>query len=140
MKFAIVTILSLLGLSLNTYADLKKIEVNPTIIISATQSAKSKSPDIRYGFFDSSFDYSEKDGLTPANKTMCFVGKAEDVCGIIKNVEKQIRQVYRDGAHDYLELLNCQIESGINVEVKYRLIDDYGGDLNVKRSISMCVR
>lgn len=140
MRFSVVTVLALVCFGLNSFADDKKIEVNPTIIISATQSAKSKSPEIRYGFFDSSFEYSERNGLTPANKTMCYVGKADDVCGIIKNVEKQILQVYSDGAHDYLEVSNCQIQNGTNVEVKYRLVDDYGGNLNVKRMISECIR
>lgn len=141
MRFSVVTVLALIGFGLNTFAaDSKKIEVNPTVIISATQSPKAKSPEIRYGFFDSSFDYSDRNGLTPANKSMCYVGKADDVCGIIRNVEKQILQVYGDGAHDYIEVSNCQIENGTNVEVKYRLVDDYGGNLNVKRTISECLR
>lgn len=140
MKVSVVTLLSLVFFGLNTFADSKKIEVNPTVIISATQSPTAKSPEIRYGFFDSSFDYSERNGLTPSNKSMCYVGKAEDVCGIIRNVEKQILNVYRDGAHDYLEVSNCQIEKDNIVEVKYRLVDDYGGNLNVKRNISECLR
>ena len=140
MKVSVLTVMALICLGLNTFADSKKIEVNPTVIISATQSTKAKSPEISYGFFDSSFDYSDRSGLAPANKSMCYVGQAEDVCAIIRNVEKQIMQVYTNGAHDYLDLLSCQIENEKDVEVKYRLVDDYGGDLNVNRVISECLR
>ena len=118
-----------------------KIQVSPTVIISAVQSDRSKAPQIRYGFFDSTFDYTEQNGLTPQNKSMCYVGRASDVCVIIRMVEQEMKAIYRAGAHDNIDILSCELNAEDNVTtVKYRLTDDYGGDMKVTRKISECVR
>lgn len=102
-----------------------------------TYTRNSDSSQASMGFSDSSFDYSQQKGQAPDTKTMCFMGKIEGVCQQISDTASAMNNNYRRGAHDAMTLNSCTIKAD-SVEVSYDLTDDYGGDLQVQRSISRC--
>ena len=118
-----------------------------TFIVSASASVDEKgrvhaSPGL--GFRDSSFYYPSK-GADPANSTrFCFVGHASDVCAIVNLAADRMRRDYREGAHDDIEIQSCAAQTTKDgervVKTKYRLTDDYGGDLTLDREIAECMR
>jgi hypothetical protein len=129
-----------LSFGISTKAD-DSIQLSPTMIISAVQNKDLSSPQIRVGFFDSSFDYSLSKGLLPQNKSMCYIGRGADVCKILIRASLKMKADYARGAHDRLDLLSCELSSENNLtKAKYQLIDDFGGNWLVFREIADCSR
>ena len=117
------------------------IQLSPTVIISAFQNKVLSSPQIRVGFFDSSFEYSLSKGLLPQNKSMCYIGRGADVCKILIRASLKMKTDYARGAHDRMDLLSCELSSENNLtKAKYQLIDDFGGNWLVAREIADCSR
>jgi len=108
---------------------------NDTIIIGASNNETS------IGFTDSSFSYNP-------NKSFCFIGSMSEVCDQVYYDAYKMQSSYASGAHDTIEIKACGIkEVGDNwesdrneifVEVKYKLTDDYGGDIDVTKKIDVC--
>ena len=106
-----------------------------TTLITAIQNNDGKAPVIYQAFSESSFDY---DGsVKPENTTICYVGKAQDVCTIIKNYADDMNEAYSSGAHDAMTVISCEASADA-VKASYELTDDYGGDLTVNRTIEAC--
>lgn len=102
-------------------------------------SAASKDADgkvhvgVRLGFADSSFD-----GDT---KAFCYVGAAAGVCAQVKAYEAAMNAQYTSGAHDTIAVAGCTSETkdgATTVTVRYNLADDYGGDVDVTKTIGAC--
>ncbi|MGZ3725127.1 MAG: hypothetical protein ACXWPX_06120 [Pseudobdellovibrio sp.] len=134
---------SLMMFTLLSLASVSVFAGNPpakraTLIVTATQGVQYKSPYISVGFSDSSFDYDDKAGTSPRNKSMCYVGDVKDVCGIIKAYEKQMNEQYRQGAHDSIDVQSCKQTASDTVEAAYTLSDDYGDNLKVERTLKPC--
>lgn len=110
----------------------------PTLIIMAQQGSDYRSPYITVGFRDSSFHYNIKNGITPKNKSVCYVGNIKEVCPLIRKAERQMNLEYRQGAHDNMDLLSCRIEDVETVQAVYILSDDYGDEIKVERQIIPC--
>ena len=108
---------------------------NSSTIITSLQRAGSVTPEINIGFSDSSFDYSET--VKPENKSMCFLGSIDDVCGMISEEAGRMNKAYLDGAHDSMQVVICKID-GASVKTSYELQDDYDGNLIVNRTIEAC--
>ena len=112
---------------------------SPTIIVVSILVPNYKSPLIQTGFQDSAFDYNEQNDLTPKNKSICFIGKAADVCPQIRNYEKSMNAGYRGGAHDNIRVNSCRVVSADTVETSYELSSDYDNNpLRVERTIKAC--
>lgn len=112
-----------------------------TLIMTAVASAdKNKAPEISAGFNESSFDYDTQNrgGLRPENKSMCYMGEASKVCGVIRDYETRMNLQYRRGAHDNITVLSCTVTRDNSVKTSYSLTDDYGSDLRINREIKSC--
>lgn len=106
-----------------------------TIIIGASNN----SPSI--GFSDSSFSHNP-------DKTFCYKGSMQDVCGLIYSAAYDMQARYSGGDHDTIKILKCGIKevggnweserNEIFVEVSYKLTDDYGGNLDLTKRIEEC--
>jgi len=85
--------------------------------------------DVSLGFRDSSFDGDEK--------AFCYVGRVADVCGLVHAYAFQMGADYGGGAHDTIAIQSCAA-NGDEVDVRYRLTDDYGGDVSKAKTIGPC--
>jgi hypothetical protein len=103
------------------------------------RAAGDRNPDgqaraeVSLGFRDSSFDGDEK--------TFCYVGRATDVCRLVDAAAGQMQGEYSSGAHDTIAIQGCAVSgtgADAKVDVRYRLTDDYGGDLSVAKTIEAC--
>jgi hypothetical protein len=107
-----------------------------TVIVRAGGDRTSEGQaraDVSLGFRDSSFDGDEK--------SFCFVGRARDVCGLVGDAAAKMQGEYSSGAHDTIHVQSCAVsDSGADakVDLRYRLTDDYGGDLSVAKTIEKC--
>ena len=129
---------SIFAVLFGVFFSMQVLAAEPTLIIVAILYPSHKAPLIQTGFQDSAFDYNERNDLTPRNKSMCYVGRASDVCGQIRGAERAINSEYLSGAHDNLKVLSCRF-SGNAVEVVYQLTSDYNDDLRVERTIKPCM-
>lgn len=108
------------------------------LLISATPRGGMQAPRVMTGFSDSSFDYGKN--FAPENKTFCYIGDRRGVCPLLLSAALRMQERYREGAHDTIIPEECRIEVGFRdvIRMRYRLTDDYGGDLKVDRRIPPC--
>jgi hypothetical protein len=89
--------------------------------------------DVSLGFRDSSFDGDEK--------TFCYVGRAADVCRLVDAAAANMVAEYSSGAHDTIGIQSCTVSGSggdAKVDVRYHLSDDYGGEVDVAKTIEAC--
>lgn len=58
-------------------------------------------------------------------QSLCYVGQAENVCGVIAKDAADLIEAYQSGDHFYVDVASCKAQSSGSVHVEYTLMNDY---------------
>lgn len=96
--------------------------------------------DISLGFLESRFDYkSDLPSQQELNqKSFCYIGDAQGVCGIINSHAGVIQGEIMNGGHEYFNVNSCEVKDGV-VAASYEMKGDFGAlAVTATRNISKC--
>lgn len=119
----------LLGLSNTSFSYNDPYEQNEPYV-------ERESELISPNFKESSFDYKTQEEAN--NKTSyCFKKTTEGVCEEIQEYMLDVASSYFGGSHEYMDLKSCEASKS-KVQLEYRLVNDYGDDFKVSKTLKKC--